>query len=119
MKDIKLAEKIIQAVITNSKVPVTVKTRSGIDNQHLTAVSFAKMCEDSGVAAITVHGRTWAQAFSGTADWNIIQAVKDAVSIPVIGNGDVKSYKDGIVRMEETGCDAIMIGRAALESMGL
>ncbi len=114
MKDIPLAEKIIQAVIAHSTVPVTVKTRAGIDNGHITAIDFAKMCESSGVAAITVHGRTWAQAFSGSADWNIIRQVKDTVSIPVIGNGDVHSYKEGLLRMDETGCDGIMIGRAAL-----
>lgn len=114
MKDIALAEKIVQAVISNSKVPVTLKTRAGIDKERITALEFAKMCENSGVAAITIHGRTWAQAFSGTADWDIIRKVKAAVSIPVIGNGDVHSYKEGLARIEETCCDAVMIGRAAL-----
>ena len=114
MKDIALAEKIVQAVINNSKVPVTLKTRAGIDREHITALDFAKMSEGSGIAAITIHGRTWAQAFSGTADWDIIGKVKAAVSIPVIGNGDVRSYKEGLSRINETRCDAIMIGRAAL-----
>ncbi len=114
MKDIKLAERVLQAVIAHSKVPVTVKTRYGIDRQHQTALDFAKMSQDSGAAAITIHGRTWAQAFSGTADWDIVRTVKEAVSIPVIGNGDVLSYKEGLTRIEETGCDGIMIGRAAL-----
>jgi len=112
MKNIALAEDIVLAVIANSKVPVTVKTRAGIDKQNTTAVDFAKMCEDSGVAAIAIHGRTWAQGFSGTADWDIVRTVKKTVSIPVIGNGDVKSYKQGLIRMDETDCDAIMIGRA-------
>lgn len=114
MKDIALAKKIVQAVISHSTVPVTLKTRAGIDRDHTTAIDFAKMCEDSGVAAITIHGRTWSQGFSGTADWNIIRKVKETVSIPVIGNGDVHSYKEGLLRMDETGCDGIMIGRAAL-----
>ena len=114
MKDIGLAEKILAAVVNNSKVPVTVKTRAGIDNQHITAIAFAKMSENSGAAAITIHGRTWAQGFSGKADWEIVSKVKDVVNIPVIGNGDVASYEQGLSRMSETGCDGIMIGRAAL-----
>lgn len=114
MKDIGLAREIIQAVVSNAKVPVTVKTRAGIDKNTITAIEFAKMCEASGAAAITIHGRTWAQGFSGTADWDIIRQVKETVAIPVIGNGDVASYTQGLLRMEETGCDAIMIGRAAL-----
>ncbi len=114
MKDITLAEKILTAVVSNSDVPVTVKTRAGIDRQQITAVDFAKMCQDHGAAAITIHGRTWAQGFTGSADWKIVSKVKKSVTIPVIGNGDVKSYENGIARMDETGCDGIMIGRAAL-----
>lgn len=114
MKDIHLAEKIVLAVVENSTVPVTVKTRKGIDNEHTTAVDFAKMSENSGAVAVAIHGRTWSQAFSGVADWNIVREVKNTVSIPVIGNGDVQSYEQGLSRMDETGCDAIMIGRAAL-----
>lgn len=114
MKDIQLAEKIISAVISNSKVPVTVKTRIGIDQQTMTAIQFARMCEGSGVSAITIHGRTWAQGFSGNADWDSIRQVKKEAGIPVIGNGDIASYEQGVARMKESGCDGIMIGRGAL-----
>ncbi len=114
MKDISLAEKILSAVIANSKVPVTVKTRAGVDSQNITAPEFARMCEDTGASAITIHGRTWAQGFSGKADWNIVRKVKKAVNIPVIGNGDIETYDQGVSRIEETGCNGIMIGRAAL-----
>ncbi len=114
MKNITLAEQIVSAVVKNSKVPVTVKTRAGIDKNTSTALEFAKMSENCGAAAITIHGRTWAQGFSGFADWDIISKVKQNVSIPVIGNGDIALYQEGILRMEETGCDGIMIGRAAL-----
>jgi len=114
MKDIKLAEKIILAVVSESNVPVTVKTRVGIDKEQTTAVDFAKMSENAGAAAITIHGRTWTQAFAGTADWGIVAKVKRSVSIPVIGNGDVMNYKQGLSRIDETGCDGIMVGRAAL-----
>jgi nifR3 family TIM-barrel protein len=114
MKDIKLAEKILLAVISQSNVPVTVKTRAGIDKKNTTAIDFAKMSENCGAAAITIHGRTWSQGFRGTADWGIVSEVKKSVTIPVIGNGDVTSHLQGLLRMEESGCDGIMIGRAAL-----
>ncbi len=114
MKKPLLAQKIIRSVYANTELPLTVKFRSGWTHDTINAVEFAKMVEDSGASAMTVHARTWAQAFGGSADWNIIAKVKESVSIPVIGNGDVLSYDEGIHRMEETGCDGIMIGRGAL-----
>jgi tRNA-dihydrouridine synthase B len=109
-----LAEKIIKRVVECSGLPVTVKFRSGLDTDHITAVSFARMVENAGASAITVHGRTWSQGFAGKADRQIISQVKESVSIPVIGNGDIMTYGDGIAMMKETGCDGVMIGRAAL-----
>lgn len=114
MKDIRLAEKILTAVCANSRVPVTVKTRGGVDRDTITALEFTRMCQNSGAAALTIHGRTWAQGFTGKADWDIVRQAKEIATIPIIGNGDVGSYAQGLARMEETGCDGIMIGRAAL-----
>ncbi|HIJ90757.1 MAG: tRNA dihydrouridine synthase DusB [Desulfobulbaceae bacterium] len=114
MKEPVLAAKIIRSVVKGASVPVTVKFRSGWNHQAITACDFAKMAEDNGAAAITIHARTWSDGFSGTADWGIIRQVKQAVSIPVIGNGDITSHADGVRMMEETGCDGVMIGRAAL-----
>ena len=93
--------------------PVTVKFRRGFDEEHLNAVEFAKRMEAAGAAAIAVHGRTRAQYYSGKADWNCIREVKEAVSVPVFGNGDVVTVEDATRLMEETGCDGVMIGRAA------
>jgi len=109
-----LAKQILQRVISKTSIPVTVKIRSGPNSGQINGVSFAQMAEQAGVAAITVHGRSWAQGFTGFADQNIIAEVKKSVSIPVIGNGDIQSYTDGLKMMKETGCDGVMIGRAAL-----
>lgn len=109
-----LARHILQRIVSRVSLPVTVKIRAGKDSNSINAVAFARMAEDSGVAAITVHARTWAQGFSGSIDPNIIAEVKRSVSIPVIGNGDVLSLAEGCRMMEATGCDGIMIGRGAL-----
>ena len=109
-----LAGEIVRKVVQRVRIPVTVKIRSGKDLRSINAVDFAKMAEDNGAAAITVHPRTWAQGFSGTIDPDVIARVKKAVAIPVIGNGDVLSLQDGHRMMETTGCDGVMIGRGAL-----
>jgi len=114
MTDIVLAEKIIQAVIASACCPVTVKLRSGPDLQTINVKEFAEMSEAQGVSAVTVHGRTWSQGFSGAADWQIIAEVKQTISIPVIGNGDICTHSEAMQRITQSGCDAVMIGRAAL-----
>lgn len=114
MKNPELAEKVIKNVVLKSKVPVTVKFRKGWDETSINAVEFGKMAEGAGASAIAVHGRTRAQMYEGKADWDIIRQVKEAVSIPVIGNGDVVSPETAKKLFDETGCDAIMIGRGAL-----
>lgn len=112
MKDPALVRKIVTAVVRAVDKPVTVKIRRGFTEDSVNAVEIAKIIEDCGAAAVAVHGRTREQYYSGKADWDIIRQVKAAVSIPVIGNGDVTSLETAVALMEQTGCDGVMIGRA-------
>ena len=105
---------IVQAVVKSSTVPVTVKIRKGWDNEHIVAVEAAKAIESAGASAITVHGRTRSEFYTGVADWDIIKKVKENVNIPVIGNGDIKSPEDAKRIFEQTNCDGIMVARATL-----
>lgn len=114
MKKPELAAEIVRAVADRVKAPVTVKIRKGWDEQSVNAVELAQLLAGAGAAALTVHGRTRAQFYAGKADWEIIKAVKKAVHVPVIGNGDIRHPKDALSMMEQTGCDGVMIGRAAL-----
>ncbi|MGI6270583.1 MAG: tRNA dihydrouridine synthase DusB [Candidatus Howiella sp.] len=113
LKTPRLAEEIVRAVAGAVKIPVTVKIRSGWDATSINAVEVARRCEAAGAAALTIHGRTRAQMYAPAADWSIIRSVKEALTIPVIGNGDVFSAADAARMYEETGCDFIMVGRAA------
>lgn len=113
MKNPALAGKIIRSVSSAVSKPVTVKIRKGFDDDHVNAVEMAKVAEENGAAAVAVHARTRMQYYSGKADWDIIRQVKEAVTIPVIGNGDVDSYESACRMLDETGCDGVMIGRAA------
>ncbi len=111
--DLNLVSDIVKVAVANAKVPITVKMRIGWDNDHIVGLEAAKIIEEAGASAITVHGRTRSQFYSGTADWEIIKKIKENANIPIIGNGDIKSRDDAIKMQEYSKVDGIMIGRAA------
>jgi nifR3 family TIM-barrel protein len=111
MKDPQLVQRIVRAMRGAVRVPFTVKMRAGWDDKEISAIELARMCEAEGVDAVALHARTRQQGYSGQADWSIIARMKEALRVPVIGNGDVCSPADAVRMVRETGCDAIMIGR--------
>ena len=111
--DLEQARKVMESVVKNSEVPVTVKIRKGWDKEHIVAKEVAKIAEEVGISAITIHGRTRSEFYSGKADWEIIKEIKQSVNIPVIGNGDVVDEETAYQMFEQTGVDGIMIGRGA------
>lgn len=113
MKDPKLIGDIVSAMVKKCRLPITIKIRSGFDEEHINAPEIAHIAEVSGASAIAVHGRTRSQYYSGHADWDVIRQVKERVTIPVIGNGDINNVFDVIKMREQTGCDGFMIGRGA------
>lgn len=114
MQNPDLCYDIVKAVSSAVDLPVTVKIRKGVDEEHITAVEVAKAVESAGAKAIAIHGRTRAQMYKPSADWSIIKEVKNAVGIPVIGNGDIVTAQDAAKMLEETGCDMVMVGRGAM-----
>lgn len=113
MKNPRLASVILKEVVKNSEKPVTLKIRKGWDEGNINATEIAKIAEDAGISAIAIHGRTREEFYSGKADWDIIKTVKEVVSIPVIGNGDIFEVEDAVNMINKTNCDAVMIGRGS------
>ena len=113
LREPELIGRVVAAVVAAVRIPVTVKLRAGWDASSVNAPLVARICEDAGAAAIAIHGRTREQQYAGRADWSVIREVRRCVSVPVLGNGDVRSGADAVRMMEETGCDAVLVGRAA------